>query len=108
MELIPNCLLTRFPIVFTGGPWQQGPEFLREHGYDVVVLHEAYLPDLERKVHLLVGGKTEVPGGWLERNQDWIVSSAFVNASELERPDLDKALLSHAISLAENDLKCSH
>ncbi len=47
LELRPNCLLTRYPIVFVGGPrslfrpfdhWNSIPAFLREHGYEVIVL----------------------------------------------------------------------
>src|SRR5690606_20711209 len=46
--LIPNCLLTRFPIVFIPGPrsifffrkyYFKLPSFLAEHGYEVFELH---------------------------------------------------------------------
>lgn len=46
LELRPNCLLTRSPIVFVTGRrslfyflnyWNEIPGFLREHGYDVQV-----------------------------------------------------------------------
>lgn len=46
LELRPNCLLTRSPIVFVTGRrsllyflnyWNEIPGFLREHGYDVRV-----------------------------------------------------------------------
>lgn len=44
LELTPNCLLTRYPIVFLAGRkspfrpfchWNDIPSYLREHGYDV-------------------------------------------------------------------------
>lgn len=50
LELRPNCLLTRHPIVFIAGRrsifrlfehWNEVPAFLREHGYDVYVLEPA-------------------------------------------------------------------
>lgn len=50
LELRPNCLLTRYPIVFLSGRkslfrlfdhWNSIPFFLREHGYEVVVIEPA-------------------------------------------------------------------
>lgn len=47
LELEPNCLLTRHPLVFLAGKrnlfkindhWNLIPRFLREHGYEVLVL----------------------------------------------------------------------
>lgn len=47
-ELKPNCLLTRWPLVFITGPrslfyfstyWNQYTVFLAEHGYEVFTLH---------------------------------------------------------------------
>ncbi len=47
LQLKPNCLLTRYPIVFLCGRrspfyflnyWNQIPDFLREHGYDVATV----------------------------------------------------------------------
>ena len=47
-QLIPNCLLTKYPIVFVTGYrslfyfrnyWNQVPSYLCEHGYDVKVLN---------------------------------------------------------------------
>lgn len=47
LELRPNCLLTRHPIAFLSGPrtifrlfdhWNDVPLYLREHGYDVIVI----------------------------------------------------------------------
>lgn len=50
LELRPNCLLTRYPIVFINGHrslfrlfshWNDIPLYLREHGYDVLVIDPA-------------------------------------------------------------------
>lgn len=47
IDLVPNCLLTRYPLVFVTGPrsafyftnyWNQVPAFLAEHGYEVEVI----------------------------------------------------------------------
>jgi len=47
LELAPNCLLTRHPLVFLSGGrsvfkifdhWNRIPRFLREHGYEVLIL----------------------------------------------------------------------
>ena len=55
LELVPNCLLTRYPIVFVTGRrslfyfknyWNQVPNFLAEHGYEVEVME---LPWRNRK-----------------------------------------------------------
>ncbi len=48
INLKPNCLLTRHPLVFVTGPrsifyfkkyWNAYPEILTEHGYEVFTLH---------------------------------------------------------------------
>lgn len=47
LELIPNCLLTRYPLVFVTGKrsafyftnyWNQVPAYLAEHGYEVEIV----------------------------------------------------------------------
>ena len=47
LELKPNCLLTRYPIAFLSGRksifkpfeyWNLIPAYLREHGYEVLIL----------------------------------------------------------------------
>lgn len=47
LELRPNCLLTRHPIVFVASPrslfrlfepWNDIPVYLKEHGYEVIVM----------------------------------------------------------------------
>lgn len=50
LELRPDCLLTRYPIAFLSGPrslfwlfdhWNDVPTYLREHGFDVIVIEPA-------------------------------------------------------------------
>ena len=84
LELRPNCLLTRSPIVFITGRrsllyflnyWNEIPGFLREHGYDVRVCTlpwrgtvtryqslSQYLETVTRPVHLIADStsRTEV------------------------------------------------
>lgn len=84
LELHPNCLLTRSPIVFVTGRrslfyflnyWNEIPGFLREHGYDVQVftlpwrdtakryqLLTQFLESSQRPVHLIADStsKTEI------------------------------------------------
>lgn len=82
-ELKPNCLLTRWPILFVTGPrsifyfssyWNLYSPFLAEHGYEVFTLHlpwndlhqrkerfEHFLSqqeDLKRHFHLVVDAPT--------------------------------------------------
>lgn len=67
-ELIPNCLLTRYPIVFIDGHksifyflnyWNHLPTRLRDHGYDVEQIHlpwrnsRARLFELQKKIQAL-------------------------------------------------------
>lgn len=61
LELRPNCLLTRYPIVFLSGSpslfrpfdhWNDVPVYLREHGYEVLVV-EPYGSDLQRADSIL-------------------------------------------------------
>lgn len=75
LELKPNCLLTRYPLVFLTGRrsifyfrnyWNQIPNFLAEHGYEVEILElpwkngsarlnaaEAMLARRDRPCHLI-------------------------------------------------------
>jgi hypothetical protein len=57
LELKPNCLLTRYPIVFLTGRrsifyfknyWNQIPNFLFEHGYEVEILELPWKGDALR------------------------------------------------------------
>lgn len=57
-ELKPNCLLTRWPLVFVTGPrslfyfstyWNLYTVFLAEHGYEVFTLHLPWSNSQERK-----------------------------------------------------------
>lgn len=56
-ELKPNCLLTRYPLLFVTGPrslfyfksyWNLYPIFLAEHGYEVFTLHLPWSSKNER------------------------------------------------------------
>ena len=72
LELRPNCLLTRYPIAFVSGRrsvfrlfdhWNEVPSYLREHGYEVLLLEPAAkdgaqsllaaLDDLGGKCHII-------------------------------------------------------
>lgn len=79
LELRPNCLLTRYPIAFISGDrslfrifshWNIVPSYLREHGYDVILLEPASgrdrvpsllaaLDALESKCHLVADSSLE-------------------------------------------------
>lgn len=57
-ELKPNCLLTRWPLLFVTGPrsifyfssyWNLYTSFLAEHGYEVFTLHLPWSNSQERK-----------------------------------------------------------
>ncbi|WP_415064026.1 hypothetical protein [Bdellovibrio sp.] len=57
-ELKPNCLLTRWPLLFVTGPrsifyfssyWNLYTSFLAEHGYEVFTLHLPWNNSQERK-----------------------------------------------------------
>lgn len=61
-KLTPNCLLTRYPIVFLSGKkslfyfgnyWNFVPQFLRDHGYEVIDLELPWRnPDLRKQILL--------------------------------------------------------
>jgi hypothetical protein len=60
-ELIPNCLITRHPLLFITGPrsifyfssyWNFYTSFLAEHGYEVYTLHLPWRSQLKRKSRL--------------------------------------------------------
>ena len=62
VELKPNCLLTRYPILFISGYkslfyfmnyFNHLPDFLKEHGYEVVVLNLAWKAENTRSAQLL-------------------------------------------------------
>jgi hypothetical protein len=57
LELTPNCLLTRYPIAFLSGPrtlfrfldhWNDVPLYLREHGYEVLIIEPSGRTPKER------------------------------------------------------------
>lgn len=60
-ELKPNCLLTRYPLLFVTGPrsifyfksyWNLYPVFLAEHGYEVFTVHLPWNSPKERAQRL--------------------------------------------------------
>lgn len=60
-ELKPNCLLTRYPLLFISGPrsllyfrkyWNQIPHFLSSHGYEVMELSLPWRNRALRQEHL--------------------------------------------------------
>jgi hypothetical protein len=62
LQLTPNCLLTRYPLVFLTGHrsvfyffnyWNLIPDFLKEHGYQVQVWHLPWRNREQRKATLL-------------------------------------------------------
>ena len=62
VELKPNCLLTRYPILFITGYkslfyfmnyFNHQPDFLKEHGYEVAVLNLAWKSENSRNTQLL-------------------------------------------------------
>ncbi|UXR63884.1 hypothetical protein EZJ49_12500 [Bdellovibrio bacteriovorus] len=108
-ELKPNCLLTRWPLLFVTGPrsifyfssyWNLYTAFLAEHGYEVFTLHlpwnktnlrkerfEHFLKqqeDLGRHFHLVVDAPT-----WLEF-QDLLRqrrSASVISITEITDPE---------------------
>lgn len=61
VQLFPNCLITRFPIVFLDGPqsilyfgkfFNQIPHFLTEHGYEVIELDLPWRDRVARRAEL--------------------------------------------------------
>ncbi|MGE3758088.1 MAG: hypothetical protein AB7H97_10040 [Pseudobdellovibrionaceae bacterium] len=94
IELRPNCLLTRYPLVFATGRksifyflayWNKTPEFLKQHGYEVLEFNLPWRNKAQRKMawlefaqwlekenqkcHLLIDGATsvEIQEIWTER-----------------------------------------
>jgi hypothetical protein len=79
LELKPNCLLTRHPIAFLAGQrslfhlgrhWHSIPAFLREHGYDVMLIEPPHgrdrtkailkaLDELESPCHVIADSSQE-------------------------------------------------
>ncbi len=66
-ELTPNCLLTKYPIIFVPGKtsffyflkyWNSIPHYLKEHGYEVYEIKFNPLTTFFRKKHLIKTIKT--------------------------------------------------
>lgn len=151
VHLVPNCLLTRYPICFVHGRpspfyfsryWNAVPRYLSEHGYEVTAL-DGRAPDrLTAPAHLILDASTRLPDSWRAANAEFIRSVTVIGGGfEPEGPEptcwsallrlhalwrglpvapkaawlgvmgteaTHEGFLKHAISLAEQDLKCSH
>ena len=140
MELKPNCLLTRYPILLVDvernwldflRPVRWYAKILRDHGYQVVhiTLQDPEDPQLalflaaanehHRKFHLMCdfssGQKIDFnvgPVTTLQSRTGLRSGEAFLSLRpwrwRLQLKHLRDQILNLAISLAENDLKCSH
>lgn len=98
IELKPNCLLTRHPVVFLTGPrsifyfrkyWNSFPVLLAEHGYEVFTLHlpwqgparklkmQEFLDQqqaLGRHFHFMMDHETQIEFTEMFANQNLILS----------------------------------
>lgn len=102
LELRPNCLLTRYPIIFLSQPkslfrivddWCDVPLFLREHGYDVLILtparHQAVesvlatIKELDGRCHLIaVESQSELIEKLSDARLDKIASLTLVQKAK--------------------------
>ncbi len=89
-ELIPNCLLTRFPIVFVRGRqspfyflryWNTVPQYLRNHGYEIRLADIRQLPTLKARVHLFTDTSTQLDNAWIKANERYIKSLTVVGGN---------------------------
>jgi hypothetical protein len=123
IDLIPNCLLTRYPLLFVTGErsvfyfrnyWNTLPQLLREHGYEVEVLelpwranHRAHLLQLYLRRHPqqrfhLVGDCTSATLLQQFRQTPQIVSSTMLSAIEVHR----RPALPYRLSFATHQAVC--
>ena len=125
-NLRPNCLLTRYPIIFLSGrtslfrfgsSWRDIPDWLEAHGYDVLVFkfssnsHQKRINELKSFLELskgdpyhFVGEKSSIKElEWLQSLNNKCVKSLTIG--EAPRHSHSK-YLSWAISLAENEMTC--
>ena len=128
-ELVPNCLLTRYPVCFVHGRksifnafgyWKGMPEYLRAHGYkvfelavpwragtakraDVLKIQIDHLARRFGKVHLIA---RDIASHDIESlaAADGAYSNIFQSVTVVKPSDVGPGLLQHCISLAENDL----
>lgn len=106
LRLRPNCLLTRFPIVFLGSFPKDFlrpgvATVLRAHGYEVLTLeHRALRVQLPPKFHLVVAASG--------KDLDWVALEGLETLTWTHATPNPEAFLPLAISLAEGDLKWSH
>ena len=95
LDLRPNCLLTRHPILFIAGArrlfrpfdrWREAPAYLREHGYDVLEISTARGPmqanaileairAVDGKLHVIGDARAERLMGELARAKEPRIAS---------------------------------
>jgi hypothetical protein len=127
LELRPNCLLTRYPIAFVSGRksvfrffdhWNEIPSYLREHGYEVLLLEPnaksetqsllAALDDLGGKCHIVADSSSRAV---LERmavaKHANVISLTLVSNQAFSAPALEfgNADARRARKLAPEDLR---
>lgn len=127
-KLRPNCLLTRYPLVFYTKsenfiqrlirsmtqkffPWAGIPNFIRRHGYQVIVKNEVTLndPELPERFHLIAERPLNPEKISLLKASRRIASVTLVDAllqspQRAQRRAKRMIFLDHCIFLAEDDL----
>lgn len=120
IELSPNCLLTKYPIIFintnrtflTREPKEL--TYLRAHGYDATLIPYtknasrlqnslSQLAEVHTKIHLFYPNELTLEmSALLKKYPDFFASHQKTEAKPI------KEYLEYAISLAEKDFQCSH
>ena len=123
LELKPNCLLTRYPIVFLSGPrtvfrlfdhWNSVPLYLREHGYEVYVIEPSGKTRPERTASVLsaiesLGRCHLIADGSLEQDLEEIASLrplGVASSTVVKTPDRNR-YATRASGLSPRDLRPS-
>ena len=123
LELKPNCLLTRYPIVFLSGPrtvfrlfdhWNSVPLFLREHGYEVYVIEPSGTKRQQRTASVLsaiesLGRCHLIADGSLEQDLEDIAALrplGVASSTVVKTPDRNRYATQRS-SLSARDLRPS-
>jgi hypothetical protein len=123
LELKPNCLLTRYPIVFLSGPrtvfrlfdhWNSVPLYLREHGYEVYVIEPSGSKRTERTASVLsaiesLGRCHLIADGSLEQDLEDIASLrplGVASSTVVKTPDRSR-YKTRTSSISPRDLRPS-
>ncbi len=124
LELKPNCLLTRYPIVFVSGPrtvfrifehWNSVPLYLREHGYEVYVIEPSGTRREQRTASVLsavqsLGRCHLIADGSLEEDLENIASLRPLGVASftvVKTPDRKRYDVARESSISARDLKPS-